>query len=107
VSLDELRSLPCGSCGGRSDLLVWLDHAVRAWPVEHCVAACCPRCGGDVHLQLACGRAALGELTPPPGRVFRPSVRVDQPGLESLLRPEGWIVRLLHRRWIFQAGAGP
>jgi hypothetical protein len=67
----------------------------------------CPRCGGDVHLQLTAGRAALGELTPAPGRVFRPSVRVDQPGLESLLRPEGWVVRLLHRRWIFQAGAGP
>lgn len=106
MSLEELRSLPCIACGGASDLLVWLDHVVRAWPFEHCVASRCPRCGGDVHLQLTAGRAALGELTSPPGRVFRPSVRVEQPGLESVVRPEGWVVRLLHRRWFFEPAAG-
>lgn len=101
MSLSDLRRLPCPHCGSPSDLLLWLDHARGARPADHCVEVACPSCGSELELELRPGVAAIGGPGPGPRAGFHPDARVEQPGLESDLKPEGWIVRLLHRQWVF------
>jgi hypothetical protein len=93
--------LPCPACGGSSDLATLLDAATGAWPAERCVAVRCPRCEGELTLELASERVAIGSRGEAPRAPFRPEWRVDQPGLLVDSRPEGLLVRLQHRQWVW------
>ena len=96
-------SLPCGSCGGPSDLASWLDRAHRKLAAEGCVRAACPRCDAEALLGLRTGEAAIGTLSPAPA-LFRPERRVGIEALEVRARFDCTDVALEARRWRFEPG---
>ncbi len=105
MNVAALRPLHCPSCGAPSDLLVWLDAVVHAWPGERRVSARCPRCEATAMLALHPGEAAIGRMADGPRPVFQQDERVAQPDLSAQASPDGLVIELLHRS--FAWGPGP
>ncbi|HEY8121742.1 MAG TPA: hypothetical protein VII78_10520 [Myxococcota bacterium] len=94
-------SLPCGRCGGPSDLASWLDRAQRKLAASDFVCAHCPRCDGEAHLALRSGEAAIGTLSPAPA-LFRPERRAQIAELVVSARFDHVAVALAARSWRFE-----
>jgi hypothetical protein len=101
VSLSDLRRLACPSCGRPHDLLVLLDRVRSALRSGPFASLGCPACGAEAQLELAPEQAAIGRVVVERGTRFEPHMRVRQPGLRVTGSPDGLMVELVHRRWVF------
>lgn len=102
MSLADLRRLGCPSCGRPHDLPVLLDEVQSALRSGPWVSLGCPSCGAPAHLELAGEHVAIGRVVSERGSRFEPTMRVRQPGLRVVPTPDGILVELLHRRWVFE-----
>ena len=104
MSVDELKTLRCPRCGGGADVPTWLDHAQAKVTSAGTIPVRCPRCRGDLHVEIDRARAAVGSLSESTPRMFRPETRLAQPGLELTRSPNAVCVRWRRREWWFEVG---
>jgi hypothetical protein len=106
MSLADLRRLGCPSCGRPHDLPVLLDQVQSALRSGPWLPLGCPSCGAAAHLELVGEHAAIGRVRTDRASRFEPAMRVRQPGLRVRQMPDGILVELLHRRWVFERRDG-
>jgi predicted RNA-binding Zn-ribbon protein involved in translation (DUF1610 family) len=103
--VSDVKRLGCPHCGRPRDLFSILDHCDRSWQGRRWLDFRCPDCGEASWVELEGSRAAIGFVRQPGAPRFEPHMRVDEPGLEARLAPDGMWVHLYHRRWYLVARA--
>jgi hypothetical protein len=106
MTLADLRRLGCPGCGRPHDLFVLLDQVQAALRSGPWARLGCPSCGAPAELELAGEQVAIGRVVREPRARFEPHMRARQPGLRVVNTPDGVLVELLHRRWVFERRDG-
>ena len=71
----------CPSCRAPCSPAELFAHCTVSWPNQRWLLFECPGCGTSSHVEVADGRAALGELDGAPGPAFFATQSVSIPGL--------------------------
>lgn len=101
ADLRDLSSLRPPCCQHGLSLLEVLDAARNAYRDRRWLRFNCPGCGRPSLLSVEADATAWGDVDGTRGRVFTPTLKIQQSGLRVAGGPEGLIVSLLHRRWFF------